>query len=76
MSDEDLGQRMVIIHAFTVKRLNIKCVCLMLYRNKAVADYLKSSGYHNAFQEFQKEAELVGILLIVTVTLNFLWIIS
>lgn len=30
------------------------------YRNKAVADYLKASGYHNAYTEFQKEAELVG----------------
>ena len=40
------------------------CTATTLYycRNKAVADYLKSSGYHNAYTEFQKEAELVCIL--------------
>ena len=35
----------------------------VLYRNYAIADYLKSQGYDGALEEFRKDARLVcGVL--------------
>ena len=43
------------------------CVFICVYnivtcvlRNKAIADYLSSNGYHQALQQFQKEADMVS----------------
>ena len=43
------------------------CVFIRVYdivtcvlRNKAIADYLSSNGYHQALQQFQKEADMVS----------------
>ena len=37
------------------------CFSLYIFRNKAIADYLSSNGYMNAFEHFQKESGLVSI---------------
>lgn len=34
------------------------CFILLLHRNRAIADYLRSNGYEEAYSTFKKEAEL------------------
>jgi len=34
-------------------------VIVILFRNKAIADYLASNGYTGTLSEFQKEADMV-----------------
>lgn len=38
----------------------ILILCLVCYRNKAIADYLGSNGYTDALEAFKKEADMTG----------------
>lgn len=38
------------------------------FRNRAIADYLRSNGYEEAYSVFKKEAELDVVCLTFTIT--------
>ena len=42
-------------------------------RNKAIADYLASNGYVKSLAEFQKEAEMVCIILYLDSKFHTFW---